>query len=314
MDVAYASVLGASKILHGHSLYFASTGHPDTYGPITYLAYVPFEAIWPTSAWTYVPAARAATITFDLLTIGGLVLLGMRLVPGRAGKRLGLLMGWLWAACPFTVLAVVKNTNDGLVALLVVLAMLALTTPIRRGVLLGLAAAAKFFPAILLPLLMSGRRDEEHGGRKVLAGFVIAAGVSVAVFLPPGGIKEMWDHTIGYQLTRADMFSAWALHPGLAPVKVTLELGAVGLALLLAFRPRGSRTTAQVSALAAALIIAVQLPALHWFYFYIVWFMPLVLLAVVGAGARAEEPPPFDFEVEAHAVEPEADSALVGAA
>jgi hypothetical protein len=28
--------------------------------------------------------------------------------------------------------------------------------------------------------------------------------------------------------------------------------------------------------------IAVQLPALHWFYLYIVWFLPLVLVAVLA--------------------------------
>ena len=45
----------------------------------------------------------------------------------------------------------------------------------------------------------------------------------------------------------------------------------------------GPRSTAQVSALAAALVIAVQLPAVHWFYLYIVWFVPLVLVAVLAA-------------------------------
>jgi len=37
-----------------------------------------------------------------------------------------------------------------------------------------------------------------------------------------------------------------------------------------------------VSALAAALVIAVQLPALHWFYLYIPWFFGLVVIAVLG--------------------------------
>jgi hypothetical protein len=38
-----------------------------------------------------------------------------------------------------------------------------------------------------------------------------------------------------------------------------------------------------VVALAAAMTIAIQLPAIHWFYFYIVWFAPLVLAAAFGA-------------------------------
>ena len=59
------------------------------------------------------------------------------------------------------------------------------------------------------------------------------------------------------------------------------------LAVFVAFRPRGARTPAQVAALGAAVIIAVQLPALHWFYLYIVWFLPLILIAVLGADAPA---------------------------
>jgi Glycosyltransferase family 87 len=316
MDVAVASLIGAGKILHGQSLYFASLGHPDTYGPVAYLAYVPFELIWSGVSWGYDPAARAAAITFDLITIGALVALGVRLRPGADGRRLGLLMGWLWAACPFTVLGIVKSTNDGLVAMLLVLVVLAINSPIRRGALLGLAAAAKFIPAILLPLMAAGRRDEvPRASLKVLAGFAVAAVGAVALFLPPGGIREIYDHTIGFQLTRADIFSIWALHPGLEPLKIALELGVAGLALAIAARPRAPRSTAQVSALAAALVIAVQLPAVHWFYLYIVWFMPLVLIAVLAAeppGTLTAPPPPAG-EVPAP-VDQDPAGVLVGAA
>ena len=54
---------------------------------------------------------------------------------------------------------------------------------------------------------------------------------------------------------------------------------AVGLAALFFFVPR-RRSTVQVAALAAALLIAVQVTANHWFYPYVVWFAPLVLVAV----------------------------------
>ena len=102
IDVGTASVLGAYKILHGQSIYYFSLGHGDTYGPINYLVYVPFELLSGPATWAYLPAARAATITFDLLTIAGLIVLGWRLRSGREGRRLGLLLAWLWAACPCT--------------------------------------------------------------------------------------------------------------------------------------------------------------------------------------------------------------------
>jgi Glycosyltransferase family 87 len=299
VDVATASALGANRILHGQSIYYYSIGHPDTYGPLAYLAYVPFLAFWKGS-WSYLLAAREAAITFDLLTIAGLVWFGFRLRRGRAGWRLGLLLAWLWAACPFTVLGMEKSTNDGLIALIVVLVMLTLNSPIKRGVVVGLGAASKFFPAVLLPLVAIGPGTENRSAiRKVLAGFVIVTGASFALFLPPGGITEVWSHTIGYQLTRQDIFSIWAMHPGLAPIKVALELGAVILAVAVAFRPRGPRTPAQVSALGAAVIISVQIPAMHWLYLYIVWFVPLVLIAVLAGGAPSgQEPAPVEARVE----------------
>jgi hypothetical protein len=291
LDVASASVLGAYKILHGHSIYYYSLGHGDTYGPLNYLAYVPFEAIWPGN-WFYLSAARAAAIAFDLLTIAGLVAFGLRLRGRRAGLKLGLLLAWLWAACPFSLLGIEKSTNDGLMALLVVLIMLALTSPIKRGVLVGIGAAAKWFPAILLPLVAVGRGGEgESAVRKTVAAFAIVFGVSTAAFLPPGGLAEVWSHTIGLQLTRPDVFSIWALHPTLAPIKMAIEAFAVILALVVAFRPRGRRSPAQVAALAAAVTIAVQLPALHWFYLYIVWFLPLLLIAVLANDAPAAQAP-----------------------
>jgi hypothetical protein len=316
IDVGVASVLGAFKILHGQSIYYFSLGHGDTYGPLNYLAYVPFEALWPGS-WGHLPAARAATITFDVLTIAALISLGVRLRAGRDGWRLGLLMGWLWAACPFTLLGVEKNSNDGLVAVIMVLILLSLKGPVRRGVLVGVGAAAKFFPAILLPLVAVGHgAPGDRDGltvRKVLVGFVLVVGASTAVFLPPGGLKEMWDHTLGYQLTRTDISSIWALHAALAPLKLAFEAFAVVLAVLVAFRPRGARTTGQVAALAAAVIIAVQLPALHWFYLYVPWFFALVLVAVLAPHATGDpDRPALDEPAEAEAGTPT--SVLAGTA
>src|SRR5260221_12062965 len=50
IDVGYAGVVGADRISHGEPLYDtfpAEVSQGDTYGPVNYLAYVPFEAVWP---------------------------------------------------------------------------------------------------------------------------------------------------------------------------------------------------------------------------------------------------------------------------
>ena len=62
-------------------------------------------------------------------------------------------------------------------------------------------------------------------------------------------------------------------------VRWAIIAATAGLALLVAFRPR-RKSLAQVAALAAALLIGLQLAAQHWFYLYIVWFFPLLMVAL----------------------------------
>lgn len=283
-DVGVSSFVGAHRILDGLPLYYAGSSHADTYGPIAYLAYLPFASLFALTT-----AAKAAAITFDLVTIMGLVGLGARLRPGRDGRRLGLLLAWAWAACPFTLLALMVHTNDGLIAMLSVLALLVFASPGARGAMLGLAAAAKFSPAVLLPLFANPAGRGRKATVACVATFALVVVTAIALALPSGGIREFYDHTIGYQLGRSDVFSPWALHPGLKPIARVLEVAVILLAAAVAFVPR-RRSLVQVSALAAMLTIAVQLPAIHWFYYYIVWFMPFLLVALLAApSSRAPE-------------------------
>jgi hypothetical protein len=299
VDVGYASVIGAHRIAGGQSLYYASTAHGDTYGPIAYLAYLPFELLFPWhGTWDYLASAHAASIFFDLVTILGLVLLGRRLRSGREGLRLGLALGWAWAACPFTLLALMMHTNDGFVAMLSVLSLLAFGSPAARGAILGLAAAAKFAPAALLGLYGSHRDRGIKGTIACVVSFAAVVVTAIGLYLPSGGLTEFYNHTIGYQLSRSDVFSAWALQPGLDPLKVVLEVCALLLCVAVAFIPH-RRSLPQVCALAGAVTIAVELPAEHWFYYFIVWFMPFALVALLARETDDEigsEEPPADLE------------------
>jgi hypothetical protein len=90
IDVGYASVVGADRIVHGGELYVANDVHGDTYGPVNYLAYVPFELLFPwNGAWDSVPAAHAAAIAFDLLTIVGSCCSGRPCARAAAGVTSG---------------------------------------------------------------------------------------------------------------------------------------------------------------------------------------------------------------------------------
>jgi hypothetical protein len=114
---------------------------------------------------------------------------------------------------------------------------------------------------------------------------------SMLVYLPPGGLRELWACTLGFQLDRAPDYSAWALYDGIGWTQTALEVAAIALATIVAVLP-GRRSLPQVAALAAAITIALQLRAGHWFYFYIVWFAPFVLVALFSAHHDAEEGEP----------------------
>jgi hypothetical protein len=106
--------------------------------------------------------------------------------------------------------------------------------------------------------------------------------------LPDGGFRELYDRSLGYQASRGSPFSVWGQAPSLHPLQTVTKVAAVGLAATFFFVPR-RRSTVQLAALGAALLIAIQVTANHWFYPYAVWFAPLVLIAVF-AQQRGPEP------------------------
>jgi len=333
IDVGYAGVIGGDRIADGDELYgpgFAEdVTRGDTYGPLTYLSYVPFEQVLPWSGtWDELPAAHGAAIAFDLLTLGGLLLLGLRLLPGRVGRELGVALAYAWASYPYAAFALQTNSNDTLVGLLTVGAMLALTlAPARRGlsaagrgIAVGLGAAAKFAPLALAPLFATatgppvptappGARDGStdgagpdapNPGRRFLGirdllVFSLALALILAAaflpFLPDGGLREIYDRTVGYQASRGSPFSVWGQIDSGETWRTVASVAAVALALLVAFVPR-RKDAIQVAALGAAVLIAVQLAASHWFYLYVVWFAPLTLVALFGSQLAARSPRP----------------------
>ena len=294
IDVGYAGVIGANKLIHGAALY----GHwphdnmyGDTYGTVSYLMYVPFRLIFGWSGtWDSLPAAHAAAIFFDLLTVGGLFLLGRRL----RGNGLGIVLAYLWAAYPFTLYALNSNTNDSLVAATLVFALLAITSAPGRGVMALLAGMTKFAPFALAPLLMRGIDDRPR--KRSLAAFVVAFAVAAVVVMLPVLLKHnltaFWHDSVRYQSNRVTPFSVWGLWGGLGAVQRLLQGAVIAFALGVAFLP-SRRTLIDVAALGAAVLIALQLTLNYWLYPYIVWFYPLVIVALLaGYPDRHQAPPP----------------------
>jgi hypothetical protein len=283
IDVGYAGVIGADRIADGDELYgegfSGDVEHGDTYGPVDYLLYVPFEqAMRWSGAWDDLPAAHGAAIAFDLLALGGLLLLGRVLRPGPEGRVLGVALAYAWAAYPYTAFVLETNSNDTLVALACIAALIGFAgrSAVASGLAVGLGAASKFAPLALAPLF--ARR------RPLLFAVVVAATVALVVlpFVPDGGLREIYDRTIGYQAGRGSPFSIWGQVDSLGWLQTLVKAAAVGLALLVAFLPRRPDAR-QVAALGAAVLLALQLAVTHWFYLYVVWFLPFVLVAALGA-------------------------------
>ena len=297
IDVGYSGVIGADRIADQEPIYgnFPDDDQSgDTYGPVAYYAYVPFEQVLPWSgSWDDLPAAHGASIFFDLATIAGLFLIGRRLRRGRRGTELGILLSFAWAACPYTAFALESNTNDALVSLTLVAALLCLTAPIPRGITLALSAMTKFAPLALGPLFATygatggGRDGFLRRYAKVVIPFSVAFAATIAVVsfqaLQDPGLSTFWHRTIAEQGGRDSPFSIWGQAHSLGWLQAVVKAAVVGLALLVAFRPR-RRDHVTVAALGAAVLLGMQLTVDHWFYLYVPWFLPFLLIALLASG------------------------------
>jgi len=308
IDVGYAGVVGADKIVHGRALYGhwpRDNEHGDTYGPVSYESYIPFaQAFGWSGRWDDLPAAHAAAVVFDLLALALLFWLGLRI----RGPTLGVALAYAWVAYPFTLFALESNSNDTLVAVLILAALLLASSPPARGVFAALAGLSKFAPLALVPVLATyepsaggargggddGVLDRRHRARtraRALMSFFIAFAITVAVVSIPAithdSLRTIYERTIAYQADRGSPFSPWGLYGGLHGVQTAVQAAAVVLALALAVLPRRPGVVG-LAAACAAILIAVQLGVEHWFYLYIPWFFPLVMIALLGT--RPERP------------------------
>ncbi len=301
IDVGYAGVIGAQRIVHDKPLYGGwptENEHGDTYGPFNYEAYIPFQQIFGWSGkWDDLPAAHAAAIVFDLLAVALLFLLGRRM----RGPTLGVVLAYAWVSYPFTLFALESNANDTLVAVIVLAALLAASyrsrlAPTARGAMAALAGLTKFAPLALVPILatdglrQTGARQRPRAFALFGLAFLGVAAIASIPALRHDTLHTIYERTIEYQANRGSPFSVWGLY-GLHGWEQAVELMAVALALLLAVVPRRADLVG-LAAACGAVIVALQLGIEHWFYLYIPWFFPLALLALLGrfSSGTAQEP------------------------
>jgi len=338
IDVGYSGVIGADRIATGQSPYGnfpvedprpkcgpadssgevrdriqangkCETANPlgDTYGPVSYLAYIPgYEIFGWSHKWDRLNSVHFTSILFDLLALLGLALVGRRF----GGPRLAAAAAFAWAAWPFTQYASSSNTNDAIAPALLIFGFLVLTSDFGRGVFVALSAWTKFASLLLLPL-WCGYPDALRP-RKVGAaagGFLVAtAAVFFVLFLEPSpahAARVFFDRTVDFQVGRDSPFSLWdwgQYHakglPDLHVVQRVLQVALVVAAAAAAFFPR-RRSPLRMAALTGALLIGFEIVLTHWFYLYLPWFFPFVVLALIAPlPGRADDDPPAEIAAE----------------
>ena len=213
-----------------------------------------------------------------------------------------MILAFAWAAYPFTDYALQSNSNDTLIAALLVWALVLFALPVWRGVLLApgrrgqVRASASRAPLRDRPDGTRGARPTAREGRyaaspdrRVLDRLRRGHRADGRAARGRPGAATFYDRTVKSQLDRTSPFSVWGQDHSLEWLQTVVKTLTVALAIVVAFVPR-RRSLVQVAALAAAVMIAVQLVAEHWFYLYIPWFCGLAFPAIAFSTRRSSSP------------------------
>ena len=318
IDVGYAGVIGAHRIVDGESPYGhfpvqddlkpcgpadaegeireriqtngrceSSNDRGDTYGPVSYVSYIPGYLLFGwTGKWDKLPAAHFTSLAFDVLCLVGLALVGWRF----GGERLAATLPFAWAAYPFTQYTSMSNTNDAILPAFLIFGFFFAAQPALRGGFLALAGWTKFAALTTIPLWATYPEWRARTVVKFVAGLLVATLLSFSILLLEPNVldaaRTFWDRTLGWQLGRQSPFSIWdwgQYHakgiPDLHVPHQVVKALVVGAAVVAAFLPR-RKSPLQLAALTAALVAGFQLVLTHWFYLYIPWFFPFVAFAL----------------------------------
>jgi hypothetical protein len=259
----------------------------DTYGPVAYESYIPgYLTLGWSGKWDTLPAAHFTAIAFDLLTMLGLWLVGLRF----GGQRLAAVLAFAWAAYPFTQYVSNSNTNDALMPCFLVWGFWLVSRPAARGVLAAFSGWTKFASLVVAPLWLTypGRRPS----LRFALGFVAATLAAFSILLlAPDPFHEahvFWSRTIGFQIGRAAPWSLWDWRqyharglPDLHVLQHVLQALLVAAAIAAAFFPR-RKSPLQLAALTAVLLAGFELVVTYWLYTYIPWFYPFAALTLLA--------------------------------
>jgi hypothetical protein len=202
--------------------------------------------------------------------------------------RLAVLLAFGWAAYPFTAYTLNANTNDAIMPVLLLAGFWLVTSDWARGSFVALAGWTKFGALLAAPVWATYPTYELRRVLRFATAFLVATLLAFwLLLLEPSlwdAVRTFWHRTIGFQSGRDSPFSIWGwgqYHargiPDLGFLQPVVAVLAVALAAVLAFVPR-RKGPVELAALTAAVLVAFQLTLTHWFYLYLPWVAPFVLL------------------------------------
>jgi hypothetical protein len=295
IDVVYGVMEGATKLIHGVLPYGHMPGdviHGDTYPILSYALYAPLALLTPVrSTWDAVDLSLVVAVGAALASALAVLLATAR--SPRAGHRRqspetelgGLRAAVGMLAFPPLLLTVSTGTTDVVLAALLAFAVLTWHRPAWSTALLAGAGWFKLAPFALLPLWLAPLR-----GRRLAAalGAILWVSAAMLVLLVAlggiGSITAMVD-AVAFQFSRGSPESVWSVL-GLEPLQRLAQAGVLALiaggAVRLARDPELAADRTRAAALAASVMIGLQLAADRWTFLYVVWVVPLLGLSLLG--------------------------------
>jgi hypothetical protein len=295
VDVLYAAMEGATRLMHGWLPYGhmpSGIVHGDTYPILTYALYTPWDSV----DLGLVLAAVAALV-------GGWAVFrasaGPHRVQGRARavdrEEAGLRAALVWLTFPPLLAVVSTGTTDLVLAAMLAGAVLLWRRPTACAGTLAAAGWFKLAPFALLPVCLAPLR-----GRRLIMALAAVGAVSaplLALLVILGGANGPFEmvHAVAYQFSRGSEQSIWGALgiAGLQPLGQACVLGLLAaIVVRLRHEPELALDRPRMAALAAAILIGMQLAADYWAFLYLVWIVPVLcvsLLGEPGAAAPATE-------------------------
>jgi hypothetical protein len=333
-DAGYYTNLGARRWAETGTIPYADLklrgpdapgyGASATYGPLLYVAHMPFQLVVGAASNSpevdpRTPAYVRPPIQATQLTCYGFLLLGVwslfRIVRRAAGEETALAAAALYAGSPY-VLGLGGDTHviGGLAFIshiapsAVMLAALALAhRPLLSGMTLAAATGVLFYPVFAFPAWFGWRLWRRESPWRFALGFALAGALIGAMVMlssrGPGSdnpVRSFLQSTLEHQEGTnsgeygASKFGFWGTHPALAAFWQVPVFGSTSLFkptfLLYAlfcvscFFLARGRTLVQLAGLTAALAAAVQLWKTHAAGSYVEWYLPFLIVALVAGG------------------------------